>query len=76
MAKGLHGTYSSSDPDGVLSEQEALEEAEKFGVTPLHIQALPPHKHIIFPMSSGISQDTPLKLQETMWSRKGKKKPD
>lgn len=30
----------------MLSEQEALEEAEKFGVTPLHIQALPPYKHI------------------------------
>ena len=26
--------------------KEALEEAEKFGVTPLHIQALPPYKHI------------------------------
>ncbi len=37
---------SSRTSMAVLSEQEALEEAEKFGVTPLHIQALPPYKHI------------------------------
>ena len=71
----LAGLYEFPNFDGVLSEQEALEEAEKFGVTPLHIQALR-RTSTFFPMSSGISQDTPLKLQETMWSRKGKKKPD
>ena len=42
----LAGLYEFPNFDGVLSEQEALEEAEKFGVTPLHIQALPPYKHI------------------------------
>ena len=30
----------------MLSEEEALAEAEKFGVTPLHIQELSPYKHI------------------------------
>ena len=44
--KSAKGLYEFPNFDGVLSEQEALEEAEKFGVTPLHIQALPPYKHI------------------------------
>lgn len=42
----LAGLYEFPNLPGVLSEKEALLEAEKLGVTPLHIQALPPYKHI------------------------------
>ena len=42
----LAGLYEFPNFDGVLSEKEALSEAEKCGVMPIHIQALPPYKHI------------------------------
>ena len=40
---GTHTAVRKRPKKGLLA---GLEEAEKFGVTPLHIQALPPYKHI------------------------------